>query len=150
MVSITAKDFVGWAPVVIRIALGTIFLAHGGQKLFGLWGGSGLAQTMEDFQKYMGIPPYLTAAAALTEFFGGLAVLAGLFTRLACAGLGIVMLVAIYKAHWVHGFFINWALAAGKGHGIEFNLALLAMCLAILLSGPGRLALDRLLGMERE
>lgn len=43
------------------------------------------------------------------------------------------MLVAIYKAYWVHGCFINWALAGGKGHGIEFNLAL-ATCLAILFS----------------
>jgi putative oxidoreductase len=50
----------------------------------------------------------------------------------------------------MHGFFLNWSITPGKGHGYEFNLALLAMTLSLLLSGPGKLALDRTLGLERE
>lgn len=139
-----------WAPLVLRIALGIVFIAHGGQKLFGLWGGSGFMATVADFEKYMGIPPYLTATAAATEFFGGAALLVGLLTRPAAAALATVMVVAVFKAHWHHGFFINWELARGRGHGIEFNLALIAMCIALVLSGPGKWALDRWWGIEKK
>ncbi len=59
------------------------------------------------------------------------------------------MLVAIFEAHLQHGFFMNWDLVRGVGHGIEFNLALLGMSLGLILSGPGLLSLDRLLGIEK-
>lgn len=69
------------------------------------------------------VPPALTVLAALIECFGGLAVLVGFLSRPAALGLIVVMLVAISKVHWPNGFFINWALEPGKGHGIEMNLA---------------------------
>ncbi len=138
-----------WAPLAIRVALGVIFIAHGGQKLFGLWGGAGLHGTFDAFESNMGIPPWLTLMAVLAEFFGGLAVLIGLLTRLASISLGIVMLVAIFEAHLRHGFFMNWDLVRGVGHGIEFNIALLGMSLGLILSGPGPLSLDSLLGIEK-
>ena len=47
--------------------------------------------------------------------------------------------------HWPSGFFINWALTSGKGHGVEANLAYIAMAAACLLAGGGALALDPLL-----
>ena len=97
----------------------------------------------------MGIPPWITLMAVLAEFFGGLAVLIGLATRLASVSLGFVMLVAIFQAHLPHGFFLNWSLVRGVGHGIEFNLALLGMLVGLILSGPGQLSLDRLLGIEK-
>lgn len=149
MPAIGGYSLSAWAPLTIRIGLGVIFMAHGGQKLFGLWGGSGLGATMEAFESSMGIPPYLTAIAAAMEWFGGLAVLIGILTRLASLGLAMVMLVAMFQAHLPHGFFINWEMMTGRGHGIEFNVALLAMCFDLLLSGPGKLSLDRLLGIEK-
>ena len=149
MLSIATEKLKPWGPSVIRLALGIIFIAHGGQKLFGLWGGAGLSATMEDFEQHMGIPPFLTAIAALTEFFGGGAVLIGLLTRLASVGLAVVMVVAMFEAHLAHGFFINWEMTPGKGHGVEFNIALLAMSLALLVSGPGKWSVDRLLNVEK-
>ena len=60
-------------------------------------------------------------------------------------GLIVVMLVAIVKVHWKHGFFVNWSLTAGKGHGIEMSLALIGMALAVLVGGAGAFSIDRLI-----
>ena len=137
-----------WALLTIRVGLAIVFIAHGGQKLFGLWGGAGISDTMESYERSMGIPQWLTFVAAATEFFGGLAVLIGLLTRLASLGLGVVILVAIFQAHIQHGFFINWNLVRGVGNGIEFHIALITMALCLLLGGPGQLSLDRYLKIE--
>jgi len=128
--------------IILRLGLGVIFIAHGGQKLFGLFGGSGLEPTLEHFQHALGIPAWLTYLAVITEFFGGLAVLIGILTRLAAMGLCSVMLVAMVKVHLAHGFFLNWSCQQGVGHGLEFNLALFAMALTLAFSGPGLLSLD--------
>ena len=82
--------------------------------------------------------------AALIEFLGGLALLVGFLGRPAALGLIVVMLVAVSKVHWRHGFFLNWNLTPGKGHGYELNLALISMALAILIGGAGMLSVDRL------
>jgi putative oxidoreductase len=66
-------------------------------------------------------------------------------TRLAAAGITAVMLVAIAKVHWSHGFFLNWELKPNRGHGYEMNLALIGMALALLIAGGGALSVDRLL-----
>jgi hypothetical protein len=80
--------------------------------------------------------------AALTECFGGLAMIVGFLVRPAAVGLVLVMLVAIAKVHWANGFFINWSFEPGKGHGFEMNLALIGMALAVS-RGRGGSPLDR-------
>jgi putative oxidoreductase len=150
MFSMNAAKLLPWAPVAIRLGLAVIFIAHGGQKLFGIWGGPGLQATIEAFERSIGVPFYLTLIVVGTEFFGGLTVLIGFLTRIAAAGLAADMAGAIIKVHLVNGFFLNWSITPGKGHGYEFNLALLAMSIALLLSGPGKFALDRMLGLEQE
>jgi uncharacterized membrane protein YphA (DoxX/SURF4 family) len=47
------------------------------------------------------------------------------------------------RGHWSNGFFINWSLEPGKGHGFEMNLALIGMALAVLVGGAGALSIDR-------
>jgi len=134
-----------WSLLIVRVVLGVIFFAHGAQKVFGWFGGHGLKGTIGYFQQALRIPPALTVLAALTECFGGLAVLVGFLARLAALGLIVDMLVAIAKVHWRNGFFLNWSLEQGKGHGIEMNLALIGMALAVLVGGAGALSIDRLL-----
>jgi putative oxidoreductase len=136
--------FPSWSHLVVRLALGVIFIAHGAQKVFGWFGGRGLSATIAGFRQ-MNIPPAATVLAAFVECFGGLAVLVGFLTRPAALGLIGVMLVAIAKVHVAHGFFLNWSITPGKGHGYEFNLALIAMALAILIGGGGVLSIDRLI-----
>ena len=77
------------------------------------------------------------------ELLGGLAMIVGFLVRPAAVGLIIVMLVAIAKVHAPNGFFINWSMTPGKGHGFEMNLALIAMALGVLFGGAGWLSIDR-------
>ena len=131
-----------WSHLVVRVALGVVFVAHGAQKVLGWFGGHGLRATINGF-KGMGVPPAAAATAAFIEFLGGLAMLAGFLVRPAAVGLIVVMLVAVSKVHARHGFFINFAGTPGKGHGYEFNFVLIAMALSILIGGAGVLSIDR-------
>jgi putative oxidoreductase len=134
-----------WPLTIIRVFLGVIFFAHGAQKVFGAFGGPGLKGTIAYFQGSLGVPPALAVLAALTECFGGLAVFVGLLTRLAALGLIVVMVVAVATVHWRNGFFLNMSLQPGKGHGFEFNWALIGMAQALLMGGGGAKSLDRLI-----
>lgn len=133
------------APMMLRIPLGLIFMAHGSQKLLGLFGGSGLTTTFKMFEDKMGIPPIFTLLAIIAEFGGGFGVLTGFLTRISASGIAAVMLVAMYKVHWAGGFFMNAACTPGKIHGIEYNIALLGMALYLMIAGGGRWCLDKLI-----
>lgn len=134
---------VPFAPTVLRFAAGVIFIAHGAQKLFGFAGG-GLTNTAASFAALGLSPAFLLAmAVGLAEAVGGLLLIAGLFTRVAAGALLAVMSVAVWKVHLANGFFLNWTIAPGVGHGYEFNLALIGILLSLLLTGPGALAIDR-------
>ena len=119
--------------LLVRLALGGIFFAHGAQKVFGWFGGPGLDGTV-GFMGSLGVPAILAYVAAFTELLGGLAVAMGALARIASVGLAIVMGVAIATVHWSNGFF------AGSG-GFEFPLMLGVAALAIAVAGPGRFAL---------
>ena len=141
----------GWGLTVLRIAVGLVFIAHGAQKLFGVFGGGGLSATSGYFE-YLGLTPSYPLAVvwAVIEFGCGVLVFLGAWTRWAAIPLAIGMVVAVWKAHLVSGFFINWALAPGVGHGYEFNLVLIAACVCLSLSGAGELSIDRLLHRNAE
>jgi putative oxidoreductase len=93
----------------------------------------------------IGLPLVVAYAVCFFEFLGGTGLILGLLTRPAALAVIVVMVGAIVKAHWPHGFFINWELSPGKGHGFEANLAFIAMALACLIAGGGALAFDSLL-----
>lgn len=126
----------GWAPLALRIPVGIILAAHGAQKLFGMFGGYGLAGTGQ-WMDSIGIHPgYLMALlAGSAEFFGGLALLLGLLVRPAAAVVAFTMLVAIVSVHLGHGLFV-------ANNGYEYALSLLAVTMALMLSGAGRLSVD--------
>jgi putative oxidoreductase len=126
------------ALAILRTIVGAIFIAHGAQKLFvfGLAGVSGaFAQMGVPAPSVMG--PFI----ALLEFFGGIALVLGLLTRLASLGLVFNMLGAILLVHLKNGFF--------NPTGFEFPLALLAASAALVLSGAGEFSLDALIGRRR-
>lgn len=130
--------------LVLRLGLGWIFIFHGAQKLFGVFGGPGMTPFAAGLSTMMPgfLPPMAWAyMAALGEFFGGVGVLLGLLTRAAALPLLVVMWVAIAHVHGKGGF--------NTQGGYEYNVALIAMAATLLVSGPGLLSLDAYLFRPR-
>jgi putative oxidoreductase len=126
----------GWGSLALRVPAGIIFAAHGAQKLFGWFGGYGLAGTGQ-WMESIGIAPgyFMALLAGGAEFFGGLALIAGLLVRPASAALAVTMLVAIVTAHAGKGLFM-------ANNGYEFALALLAITVGLVFAGAGRGSVD--------
>lgn len=124
------------ALFLLRGGLGVDFVAHGSQKLFSAFGGVGINGTAKFFDSLGAHPGTLWAVvAAIVEFGGGIAMLLGLFVRLAGIGLAVDMLLAIVLYNANRGFFtVGW----------EINFLIICMALAMVLLGPGRYALATL------
>ena len=137
--------FSGYSLTVIRVVLGIIFFMHGSQKVLGFFGGGGLMATVQGMSQ-MGLPVALVYVVCFTEFLGGIALIFGVLTRVAAFGIMCVMIGAVVTVHAKNGFFINWFMVPGKGHGYEYNLALIAMSLALIFGGGGCLSMDNLCG----
>ena len=131
---------------MIRLALGTVFFAHGAQKLLGWFGGYGFTGTMGFFTQ-MGIPAPLAFLAIAAEFFGGLGLIVGFLGRIASFGIICNMLVAIMMVHRHNGLFMNWS-GDQKGEGFEFHILAIAIALAIVVKGSGALSVDRFLSED--
>jgi putative oxidoreductase len=137
-------DFVGLGPAVLRLTIGAVFIGAGLQKLLGIWGGTGISGTAALFQAVHLVPAYpLAVFVTALELVGGALLFVGAFTVWVAIPLAIEMLVAIWKVHFVHGFFLNWTLRPGVGHGYEFNLVLIAALVCLIFTGPGALSVDR-------
>jgi len=130
------------AMLALRVGIGTIFVAHGLQKLMGWWGGPGWAG-FNGFIAYMGLKPTLfwASISLVAELGGGIAIILGLLVPLAAAGLVAQTITLLIKVHWPNGF---WSPAGG----IEFPIALLVGAFAVQVLGPGSWALDAYLPVD--
>ena len=126
--------------LITRVAIGTLFVGHGTQKLFGWFDGPGPDQTGAYFES-AGLRPGRRHAmlAGAAEAGGGALLALGLFTPVATAALSGVMVTAIRKVHLQKG---PWS----QNGGYEYNLVLLAALLALAEDGPGDASLDSILG----
>lgn len=120
-----------WGLLIIRVALGAVFVAHGLQKMF-VFGHAGVAGMLGQ----LGLPfPGVNAALIIAaELGGGVALVNGAFTRVAAAILAFSMIVAIVTVHLPYGFFAPM--------GVEYPLTLLLVNLALTITGGGAYSLD--------
>lgn len=126
------------ALFILRVVVGLIFVIHGGQKLFQY----GFGNVIGSFGK-MGIPLPAIAGPVVTivEFFGGLALVAGVVTRVAAILIACDMLGAILFVHLKNGFF-------GPG-GFEYPLSLLAASVCLALAGASAYSVDAAMAGRR-
>jgi len=133
-----------FATVPLRLALAIVMIAHGSQKVLGLWGGPGFKQFIAGNTPFSFMKPtwLWLGAAALSEFVGGILVGLGFLTRVGAFFVGCVMVTAIAGVHWPNGLF-----SANRGY--EYPMALLGIVLALLISGGGQLSVDKALSLSR-
>lgn len=124
---------------LMRIVVGFVFLMHGQEKFFEMGVGN-----VEGWFGSLGIPAPALAAlvVSLVELIGGIALIVGAMTRLFGILLAVDMVVALLVFHLPNGFFMT-------SNGIELVLVLGAVSLGLVLTGPGALALDAVLPVER-
>jgi putative oxidoreductase len=128
--------------LILRLVVGLGLAAHGAQKLFGWFGGYGIAGTGQFLEQLGFRPGRLHAAqAGIAETVGGLFLAAGFLTPAAAAAVVAVMLVAAVSVHVKKGFFV-------PNGGYEYTLVLGAAALALAFTGPGVLSLDQALGIS--
>ena len=130
-------------PLILRIAVGIVFINHGYAKLFGKAGtlGAGVPGVTDFFTSLGIISPEIFAwIVSFVEFFGGFCLILGLFARYVSLLMAIDMITAILIAK--AKLDINGLLAV---RGFELELLLLTGALAILLGGPGSLTLEKML-----
>jgi putative oxidoreductase len=121
-----------WSMLVLRVALGVIFLAHGLQKIAGFAG-------IVKFFSMIGLPAILAYVVTAIETVGGACLILGLFTRTAAAGISFVMLGAIFSVKMSKGFI----------GGYEFDVSLLAAAVALILSGSHTFALGNVFSSSK-
>jgi len=126
--------------LIIRLIIGLTFAAHGTQKLFGWFGGHGIAGTGGWFES-IGMKPgkALAITAGLAELIGGLLFAGGVFLWIAALLIIGSMLVAIVKVHGANGYWVTQ-------NGYEYNMALIVIALGVAMIGAGDYSLAALIG----
>ena len=127
-----------YAPLLVRLGLGTVFGFFGAQKLLGWFGGPGLEKTADAFAGLgFPIPAFMAALAAIGELGGGVLVALGLVTRYAAAILCIVMIVALFAAHGGRIF----------ADGLPAFCCLI-LAISLLATGGGKVSCDRMFKID--
>ena len=126
-----------WASIPLRFSLGVIFIAHGLQKAYGLFAGSGIKNFSNMLSSIGFVPPLLWAyLAAYLELIGGFCLLIGLGTRIFSGLLFILIAIAAVTVHLRNGFFL-------MNGGVEYTFIIAAMCLSLAILGSGKFGLNK-------
>lgn len=107
MIEILTSTHADWTVGIARIVLGLIFFAHGAQKMLGWYGGPGLAKSMRTFTEHLHLPSVLAFLVIAGEFFSGIGLIFGLFSRIAALIIALMMVGAIGTVHFRYGLFLN-------------------------------------------
>jgi putative oxidoreductase len=128
--------------LIIRVVVGLLIAAHGSQKLFGWFGGYGIAGTGVFFES-IGFRPgrFFVELASITEIVSGLLIVLGFLGPVGPALMLSVMIVAAVSVHWKNGFFAT-------ANGIELSLLDGTVAVGLALIGYGKYSLDAMLGLQ--
>ncbi len=129
---------------IARVSLGIVMFPHGAQHALGWFGGAGFGGTIDYFGEVLGIPAFLTVLVIMAELLGSLALIVGLLSRAAAAGIAFVMLGAVFTVHLESGFFMNWT-GMQAGEGVEYHILALGLAIVIMLKGSGAFSVDRMM-----
>jgi putative oxidoreductase len=132
-----------WTLVVLRVILGLVIFPHGAQKLLGWFEGYGFTGTMNFFTDTVGLPWIIGFLVIIIEFFGSIALIAGIGTRIIAASYIILALGIMFTSHVRNGFFINW-YGNQPGEGVEYFILWIALSFALLINGGGIYSFDKL------
>ena len=136
-----------WSGLILRLTLGFVMFPHGAQKLLGWYGGFGFSGTLNFFTEKMHLPWIIALLIIIGESFGSLGLIVGFLTRFTAASLITIMVGAIWLVHWPNGFFMNW-FGKQAGEGYEYHLLVIAIGLALILTGAGRWSMDGLISKQ--
>lgn len=127
--------------LVLRVGLGAVLIAHGLQKLFGWWGGSGLhgfRNSLSDIGfQHADILAYVSAGG---EIVAGVLLVLGLFTPIAAAGALAFLINGLLASASARPRSNTFTYFLPDGH--EYQITLIVMAVAVILAGPGRYGLD--------
>jgi len=126
-------------PLLLRLGLAVLFIHSGLIKIVGPGTHGGASWLVDDPNIVKPLAAPIQIVVAWAELIGGIGLGLGLMTRVAAAGIALIMAGTIY---WYTG-------AQGLKSGYDYNLAVIVMCLALLISGGGTLAVDRLIRIKR-
>jgi putative oxidoreductase len=124
--------------------LGAVMLPHGLQKLLGWFGGPGFDKSTQFLAQATHLPQIFGVLAVLAESLGAIALIFGFVTRVGALGITGVMIGAVLSTHLANGFFMNW-MGNQPGEGFEYHLLVLALAIPLIVTGGGRLSIDRLI-----
>lgn len=116
--------------LIVRLVLGSIFILHGTQKVFGWFGGPGLQGFLDWIGGY-GVASFWAYLAAFAEFIGGCLLFLGIASEIGALLVIPVMIGAVFLIHWPHGYFVQY-------NGFEYPFNLILFALAIIIGGPGK------------
>ena len=119
-----------------RLALGAIVLVHGVANTFGVWGGPGVDEAGKDIAAQVSVSPTsMATVVSLVELLAGLALLLGSFARVAAIVMAALVVVHMLASARFKAFFV-------RDNGLEYLLAIAALCIVVAVNGPGRFCLD--------
>lgn len=118
----------GFEGLILRLGLAAVFIYHGYGKIFADGAGFGASWNPH------GMPAWMQVLVSWGEFLAGLGFLTGVMTCGASLGIIFIMAGAIIAVHGKNGFSL-------MNKGFEYNYVLIMMCLALIITGPGKFAL---------
>ena len=142
---------------VLRLGLALVSVTHGLHTLFGVMGGpgsgvgpGGVSQTGQQFTA-MGLPGgfLIAVLVGVAQVAGGVLLVTGYLIRWAAVTLAAVTAILAWKSQAPWGFFLNWVLEPGRGHGVEFSIVLFTAYMCLALTGGGEWSLDNRTAKKR-